>query len=95
MLRAYEDKEYEITEMTAAFEKFERKANRHSATLVLICLNKLCEILIKVCELASNLNGRISSYLIKRIHVLCSKMYPADLVLYIAMAVPEDDLFYS
>jgi hypothetical protein len=60
----------------------------------MICLNKLYEILIKVSELACISTGKVESYLIKRIYVLCSKMYPADFVLYIAMSVPEDDLFY-
>lgn len=46
MMTVYEDKEFD-EEILGRFDKCEVPINRHSTTLVLICVNKLYEILLK------------------------------------------------
>lgn len=46
MMTVYEDKEFD-EEILDKFDGCEASINRHSTTLVLICVNKLYDILVK------------------------------------------------
>lgn len=72
----------------------QRKINRHASTLVIVCVVKMLDILIQICENAINTKDPIPSKLIRRIYVTCAKMYIADMVLYNAMLTDENDIFY-
>lgn len=50
MERVYEDKHYNIPEVTEAFTSCTRQINRHAASLVVVCLNKVYELLIPFLE---------------------------------------------
>ncbi len=47
MMRVYEDKNYEDSKLMEEFKTCKKRVNMHSSTLVIICLIKLFEILIK------------------------------------------------
>jgi hypothetical protein len=54
MLKIYEEKDYEDKNETMQFETFEKIVNRHASTLVIVCMNKMYELLIKQCETVQN-----------------------------------------
>jgi hypothetical protein len=54
MLKIYEEKDYEDKNETRSFETFEKIVNRHASTLVIVCMNKMYELLIKQCETVQN-----------------------------------------
>ena len=99
MLKVYDDKNYEKQEITQSFKEFKAKVNRHSVTLVLQCVIKLFDKIIKLCieatKKCSQKKQKIHSLDIRRIYVTCSKVYISDMILYISMQAPEEDLFYQ
>lgn len=84
--------------MRVKFEKNQAEVNRNAATLVVICINKLYEVLIGLMEgefnSKSTLQRGISIRMLKRIYSTCAKLYITDFLLYIAMKSPKDDIFY-
>lgn len=71
------------------------KVNRHASTLVIVCIVKMLDILLAICENAIITGEKISSKLIRRIYITCAKMYVGDMVLYNAMLAIENDIFYQ
>ena len=49
-MKINEDKNYEDPVLTEQFKNSEKQLNRNAATLVLVCINKLFELLVKLCE---------------------------------------------
>ena len=100
MLSVYDDKELQNKdEMLLKFETNQVEANRNAATLVLICINKLYDVLIKnsesCFEIKSSSPRKISTKMIKRLYITCSKLYLSDFLLYISMKSPKNDIFYT
>lgn len=100
MLNVYDDKSIiqERDEMIVNFENNKIEINRNAATLVLVCVNRMFEILIRNCEsqfeVRSKNPRKIKSRIIKKIYSTCAKLYISDYLLYIAMKSPIDDIFY-
>lgn len=74
---------------------FEIKVNSNAATLVIVCIVKMQEILLQICKRALEMTGKITSQIVRKIYCTCAKMYVSDMVLYAAMLTPDDDIFYQ
>lgn len=90
MMRAMNEKDYEIEEVTKALVNCERSINRHAATLVLLCLIKCFKNLEphidKVMDLIAHKKyDKVSGNQLKRIYVHASRVYMTDFVLYAAL----------
>lgn len=94
MLKVYDDKDYEDPKVIEDIDNMKIEINRHSTTLVIVCVVKMLDILLSYCEKAEKQEGKLSSNLIQRMYTTCAKMYLADLVLYNAMLTSHDDIFY-
>ena len=93
--RAYADKHFEDPEVITELALCTRKANRHSAVLVIQIIIKLVDkILQAVHELLRSDKGVLQDMHVKVIYSHCARFYVTDQVLYIAMIAPETDLFY-
>jgi len=61
MLKVYEDKNYENPEIIEQIDNMKIKINRHGSTLVIVCIVKMLDILIAICENAIKMGDKISS----------------------------------
>ena len=52
MLKVYEDKEYEDPIKIEDMDNMKLEINRHAATLVIVCIVKMLDILDGICEKA-------------------------------------------
>lgn len=89
-----EEKEFEDT-VLQQLDSCSKKINRHAATLVLVCLNKLFEQLSVFLQALMTPTAHLTKDEVKKMYVLSSKLHMADFILYISFESPETDLFYN
>jgi hypothetical protein len=94
MLRAMNEKEYEVPEVLEPYIKCEKEVNRHAVALGLVALSKCFDLLIPhldktIDHIANKRLDKISASTLKRIYVFSSKVYISDFVLYCALTSNE------
>lgn len=52
MLKVYDDKDYEDPKVIEDIDNMKIQINRHSTTLVIVCVVKMLDILLSYCEKA-------------------------------------------
>ena len=94
MLKVYDDKNFDDPVFTQALNEGSVRANRHAAALVISCIIKIYEKTIALCKEALQAKQKLELQ-IKRVYVICARVYIADFVLYMSMKADENDFFYQ
>lgn len=94
MEKSYTDTSYEDPALIVKYEQFEAKVNVNASALVIICINKMYQLMFDYGLSLAKGETEINTKSIRKLFVHCSKIYIADQMLFVAMNAPKDDLFY-
>eukprot|EP00347_Sterkiella_histriomuscorum_P013953 403362725 len=95
MEKAYTDLSYINPETVLKIQSNEIQVNIHAATLVILCINKMYQIMLNYGFLLVTGKSIVDTKSIRKLFVHCSKIYITDQMLYVSMVAPKDDLFYK